>query len=73
MRYDNRDLAHLDLAAVRRQIGMVMQDGSLMADGTTLDNIIGVTGSMEAASSRLEASTNWSPRMDRFVIWLRGK
>ncbi|MDE0702575.1 MAG: ATP-binding cassette domain-containing protein [Rhodospirillaceae bacterium] len=40
--YDNRDLAYLDLAAVRRQIGVVMQDGPLM-DGTILDNIIGVT------------------------------
>ena len=43
--YDNRDLAHLDLAAVRRQIGVVMQDGPLM-DGTILDNIIGVTGDL---------------------------
>ena len=45
--YDNRDLAHLDLAAVRRQIGVVMQDGPLQ-DGTILDNIIGVTGDLTA-------------------------
>ena len=39
--YDGRDLAHSDLAAVRRQIGVVMQDGALQ-NGTLLDNIIGV-------------------------------
>ena len=39
--YDGRDLASLDLGAVRRQIGVVMQNGSLQ-HGTILDNIIGV-------------------------------
>lgn len=43
--YDNRDLAHLDLVAVRRQIGVMMQDGPLI-DGTILENIIGGTGDL---------------------------
>ena len=39
--YDGRDLAHLDRRSVRRQIGVVMQDGNLRP-GNILDNIIGV-------------------------------
>ncbi len=39
--YDGQDLAQLDVGAVRRQIGVVMQNGSLQA-GTILTNIIGI-------------------------------
>ena len=39
--YDDRDLAHLDRASVRRQIGVVLQDGGSHV-GTVLDNIIGL-------------------------------
>ncbi len=39
--YDGRDLAHLDRHSVRRQIGVVLQDGKLRP-GNILDNIIGV-------------------------------
>ena len=39
--YDGRDLAHLDRPSVRRQIGVVTQDGKLRP-GNILDNIIGV-------------------------------
>ena len=39
--YDGRDLAKLDRRSVRRQMGVVMQDGMLQP-GTLLDNIIGV-------------------------------
>ncbi len=39
--YDGRDLAHLDPRAVRRQIGVVTQDGALQP-GNILDNIIGL-------------------------------
>ncbi|MDE0714662.1 MAG: ATP-binding cassette domain-containing protein, partial [Gammaproteobacteria bacterium] len=39
--YDNRDLAHMDVGAVRRQIGVVTQNGALQ-NGSILDNIIGV-------------------------------
>ena len=39
--YDGRDLAHLDRHSVRRQIGVVMQDGNLRP-GNILDNIVGV-------------------------------
>ena len=39
--YDGRDLAHLDRHSVRRQIGVVTQDGKLRP-GNILDNIIGV-------------------------------
>lgn len=38
--FDGRNLAQLDLATVRKQIGVVPQDGSLQS-GTVLDNIIG--------------------------------
>jgi NHLM bacteriocin system ABC transporter ATP-binding protein len=38
--YDGLDLAGLDVQAVRRQIGVVLQDGRLMP-GTLLDNILG--------------------------------
>ena len=37
--YDDRDLAHLDRVAVRRQVGVVLQDGGNHV-GTVLDNII---------------------------------
>ena len=40
--YDGRDLSYLDLAMVRRQVGVVTQDGSLQ-NGTVLDNIIGIS------------------------------
>ena len=39
--YDGRDLAHLDRHSVRRQIGVVMQDGNLRP-GNILDNIVGL-------------------------------
>jgi NHLM bacteriocin system ABC transporter ATP-binding protein len=45
--YDNQDLAELDLQAVRRQCGVVLQDGQLFA-GTLRDNVCG------AASYSLE-------------------
>ncbi len=45
--YDGRDLAHVDVAAVRRQIGVVPQDG-LLQNGTILDNIIGVDNDLTA-------------------------
>jgi NHLM bacteriocin system ABC transporter ATP-binding protein len=38
--YDGQDLSELDVRAVRRQIGVVLQTGKLMR-GTILDNIIG--------------------------------
>lgn len=38
--FDEQDLAHLDPQAVRRQIGVVMQNGGLRP-GNVLDNIIG--------------------------------
>jgi len=38
--YDGKDLTELDIAAVRRQIGVVTQNGSLFA-GSILDNIRG--------------------------------
>ena len=40
--YDGRDLSHHDPRVVRRQIGVVMQDGALQP-GNILDNIIGLT------------------------------
>ena len=43
--YDGRDLANLDRRSVRRQVGVVMQDGALRP-GNLLDNIIGLDGSL---------------------------
>ena len=45
--YDDRDLAHLDQAAVRRQVGVVLQDGGVHV-GTVLDNIIGLDRTLTA-------------------------
>ena len=39
--YDGKDLAHLDRSSVRRQVGVVTQDGGLQG-GNVLSNIIGV-------------------------------
>ncbi len=39
--YDGRDLSSLDRQALRRQLGVVMQDGTLQP-GSVLDNIIGM-------------------------------
>ena len=41
--YDGKDLDSLDLREVRRQIGVVLQDGSLM-QGSIYENIIGSSG-----------------------------
>ena len=42
---DGRDLAHLDRRAVRRQCGVVVQDGVLQ-HGNVLENIIGVSNEL---------------------------
>ena len=42
---DGCDLAHLDLRAVRRQFGVVVQDG-ILQHGNVLDNIIGVSNDL---------------------------
>ena len=46
---DGFDLADLDLAAMRRQIGVVLQNGQLVA-GSLLDNILGSAPLPEAAA-----------------------
>lgn len=43
--YDDRDLALLDHTSVRRQVGVVLQDGGIHV-GTVLDNIIGLDRSL---------------------------
>lgn len=40
--YDGQDLASLDIGAVRRQIGVVLQDGKIMP-GTVYENIVGAS------------------------------
>ena len=40
--FDNRDLASLDIESVRRQIGVVLQDGHLMP-GTIHQNLAGAS------------------------------
>jgi ATP-binding cassette subfamily C protein len=41
--YDGNDLKKIDLRAVRRQIGVVLQEGKLMS-GSIAENILGVFG-----------------------------
>jgi ATP-binding cassette subfamily C protein len=41
--YDNQDLADLDVHAIRRQIGVVLQGGQLMS-GDIFSNIVGASG-----------------------------
>jgi len=45
--YDNKDLQTLNVQAVRRQIGVVLQDGKVMP-GTVYDNIVGASLLTEA-------------------------
>lgn len=40
IRYDGQDLASLDMQALRRQIGVVLQDGSVLG-GSIFENIVG--------------------------------
>jgi len=49
--YDRQDLAHLDPPSVRRQIGVVLQNGRIRA-GSIFDNIVG--------ASRLTLDDAWS-------------
>ena len=53
--YDGRDLAHLDLSAVRGQLGVVTQHGDLR-NGTILENIIGAGGDFTAEDAWRAAS-----------------
>ena len=46
VRYDGRDLASVDSASVRRQVGVVMQNAALQ-QGTILHNIIGVGSAVD--------------------------
>ncbi len=48
--YDGRDLRRLDRRAVRRQVGVVMQNGSLR-QGTILQNILGVSRLVDIAAA----------------------
>ena len=50
VRYDGHDLAALDRRSVRRQVGVVMQNGSLRP-GTILQNIIGVSRRVDVAAA----------------------
>ena len=43
--FDGQDLDRLDVSAVRKQIGVVLQDG-LLQSGTVLDNIIGYSSEL---------------------------
>ncbi len=50
VRYDGHDLASLDRRSVRRQVGVVMQNGTLRP-GTILQNIVGVSRKVDIASA----------------------
>jgi len=52
--YDGQDLSGLDLQALRRRFGVVLQSSTLTT-GTILDNIIGVSSNL-GADAALEAS-----------------
>jgi ABC-type bacteriocin/lantibiotic exporter with double-glycine peptidase domain len=48
--FDGHDLRSIDVAAVRRQIGVVLQDGQLF-EGSLLDNILGAHGHLTEAAA----------------------
>ena len=50
VRYDGRDLRTLDRRSVRRQVGVVMQNGALR-HGTILQNILGVSRRVDIESA----------------------
>ena len=50
VRYDEHDLASLDRRSVRRQVGVVMQNGTLRP-GTILQNIVGVSRKIDIAAA----------------------
>ena len=52
--YDGRELKHLNLRAVRRQVGVVVQGASLHP-GNVLDNIIGKSGELTIDDARRAA------------------
>jgi NHLM bacteriocin system ABC transporter ATP-binding protein len=52
--YDDRDLAGLDLGAVRRQLGVVLQNGQLLA-GDIFSNIIGAASALTLDDAWLAA------------------
>ena len=52
--YDGRDLNHLNLRAVRRQVGVVVQ-GATLHPGNVLDNIIGKAGELTIDDARRAA------------------
>ncbi len=52
--FDGRDLAHLDRPSIRRQVGVVVQNGPLRP-GTVLDNIIGVSSDLTIEDAWLAA------------------
>ncbi len=53
--YDGHDLASLDRPALRRQLGVVMQDGALQP-GSLLDNIIGLGEGLTIDDARRAAT-----------------
>lgn len=50
MLFDGHDLRGIDVAAVRRQIGVVLQDGQLF-EGSLLDNILGAHSHLPEAAA----------------------
>ncbi len=55
--YDGRDLAELDLDLVRRQMGVVIQNGQLTR-ASILNNILGVAGGEESEAWRAAEAAN---------------
>ena len=51
VRYDGRDLADVDSASVRRQVGVVMQNAALQ-QGTILQNIVGIGSAVDMKAVR---------------------
>ena len=43
IRYDDQELHHIDIIRLRRQLGVVLQNGRIMP-GTIMENIVGATG-----------------------------
>lgn len=67
--FDGQDLASLDVAAVRRQIGVVLQTGRVFA-GTILENIRGATNASLADCLAACEAAGFAPDLATFPMGL---
>lgn len=67
--YDRQDLSSLDTGEVRRQLGVVLQDGKLMA-GSIFDNIVGSANLTAADAMEAARLASFDRDLERFPMGL---